>query len=347
LLVISTDANPLLLLIYQTFFDGDPFTGRFSIGGYDSRVSEGGPLEGDLLGKPSGLCALGHLKSEGDASITRGDFTQPTGENSNCASYTDYFRELLDLARAKYPDDGRITPSVLAAHQNNRKEYSIANNPNYFSPPFAGVAFTPAAHHFAFAMMANHSVENPEGIQTPENLMSWFSYTGDPQGDLTYKYGYERIPAPWYKRHPTQPWTLGDIVAAVGQQVAAYPKTSAVGGNTGQVNSFAGIDVGDLTGGAYTSITELSDPAKMGCFLSENIQAEAPSFASNVFQGPVQQQALAFIAGTLLPTLVSSFGTCNIVLNNPRAKPMSDYSATYPGLTAGLNDQSRALSPSP
>lgn len=182
---------------------------------------------------------------------------------------------------------------------------------------------------------------------SPEDLMSWFSYTGDPQGDLTYKYGYERIPGPvFYKRHPTQQWTLADIVAAVAQQAAAYPATSAVGGNTGKVNSFAGVDVGDLTGGAFNSYAELSDPANLGCFLSQNIQAEAPSFASNVLQGPAQQAALAFIGSTLVPGLVSGFGACNIILNK-KGQPMSTYTKTYPGLTAGLNDQSRADSPAP
>lgn len=252
---------------------------------------------------------------------------------------------MLDLAREKYPEDGRITPSILAAHQNNRKLHSIANNPNYFSPAFAGVAFTPAAHHFVFALMSNKSAEYPEGYLSPENLMSWFSYTGDPQGDLTYKYGYERIPAPFYKRHPLQEWTLADIVAAVAQQAAAYPDTTAVGGNTGKVNSFAGIDVGDLTGGVFTA-ADLTNPANLGCFLSQNIQAEAPSFASNILQGPAQQAALSFIASDLLPTLVSSFGDCNIVLNK-KAKTMSDYSSTYPGVTADLSDLSRADSPAP
>jgi hypothetical protein len=330
----------------SSFFDGDPLTGKWSIGGHDSRTAALGAVQESLLGQESGICGLGHLKSEGDASITRGDFSMPTGENSNCRSYTDYFQELLNLAREKYPEDGHITPSILAAHQNNRKLYSIANNPNYFSPPFAGVAFTPAAHHFVFALMANKSAENPEGYLTPENLMSWFSYSGDPQGALTYKYGYERIPAPFYKRHPTQQWTLADILAAVAQQVVAYPDTSAVGGNTGTVNSFAGINVGDLTGGAYNAITELSDPAKLGCFISQNIQAEAPSFASNILQGPAQQAALSFIASDLLPTLVSSFGECNEVLSM-KAKTMADYSATYPGITAGFNDSSKATSPAP
>ncbi|UZJ54596.1 hypothetical protein CBS101457_003916 [Exobasidium rhododendri] len=329
-----------------SFFDGDPVSGRWSIGGHDVRVATAGALQESLLGETSGICALGHLKSEGDASITRGDFSSPEAENSNCRSYTDYFQQLLDLARAKYPDDGHITPSILAAHQNNRKLHSIANNPNYFSPPFAGVAFTPAAHHFVFALMSNKSAENPEGYLSPENLMSWFSYSGDPQGALTYKYGYERIPAPFYKRHPLQEWTLADILAAVSQQIAAYPDTSGVGGNTGTVNSFSGIDIGDLTGGAYNAITDLSDPAKLGCFISQNIQAEAPSFASNILQGPDQQAALSFIASTLVPTLVSSFGDCNPVITM-KAKTMADYQSTYPGVTADLNDASKADSPAP
>jgi hypothetical protein len=244
------------------------------------------------------------------------------------------------------PGSGNITPKVLAAHQNARKEFSIANNPNYFSPAFAGVAFTPAAHHFVFALMATKSAEHPEGYMSPEDLMSWFSYTGDPNGDLTYKYGYERIPgASFYKRHPLQQWTLEDIVAAVAQQVAAYPKTSGVGGNTGKVNSFAGIDVGDLSGGAFTSFSQLSDPEKLGCFIQQNLNAESPSFASKLF-GPAQQAAIAFIGSTLSPALVKGFGECNVLLGK-KGKPMSAYSKTYPGLTAGLNDQSKLKSPAP
>lgn len=38
----------------------------------------------------------GHLKSEGDASITRGDYLAPS-DNDNCASYPKFFKQLLDL----------------------------------------------------------------------------------------------------------------------------------------------------------------------------------------------------------------------------------------------------------
>ncbi|KAF7983516.1 hypothetical protein HWV62_21058 [Athelia sp. TMB] len=65
---------------------------------------------------------------------------------------------------------------------------------------------------------------------------------------LDYTYGYERIPNNWYKHSPADPWTIVDILTAGAQQCLAYPNTCKVGGNTGNVSSFAGINVGDLTG---------------------------------------------------------------------------------------------------
>ena len=153
-----------------------------------------------------------------------------------------------------------------------RKLHSIKTNPNYFSPPFAGVAFTPAAHHFVYALMANHSAERPEGILTPADLMTFFSYTRSPSGALIYTPGHEKIPEDWYKRAVTDPWTLGDIVAAVAQQCSAFPSTCAVGGNTGTVNSFAGIDPGDVSGGLFNA-QAYRDPYKLGCFISFTIQS--------------------------------------------------------------------------
>lgn len=335
----------MILEALTSFFNGDPVSGKWSIGGYSPKVATLGPLQEGLLGKPAGICGLGHLRSEGDASITRGDFSQPTGNNNNCRSYPQYAKELMDLAREKYPEDGRITPSILAEHQHRRKLYSIANNPNYFSPPYAGVAFTPAAHHFVFALMANKSEEFPQGYLSPENFMSWFSYTGDPQGEITYTYGHERIPAPFYKRHPLFEWTFADILAALAQQIEAFPTTMAVGGNTGTVNSFSGVNIGDLTGGAVTAMKELTDPAKLSCFLSQAIQSSTPTFISNISPA-LQQQFLDASVGKLFPALTAAFGECNDFLSK-KGRAIESYNGTYPGATAELHDSSRELSPSP
>ena len=173
----------------------------------------------------------------------------------------------------------------LAEHQHNRNLHSIATNPNYFNPPFASIAFTPAAHHFVFALMANHTEERPLGILLPSDLLSSsgasiviileerkkkliFSfycsckYAAD-EKTLIYTPGvslicytaflipmtdfleqYEKIPDDWYKRAFND-----DIVIAVTQQCAAYPQTCQIGGNQGAVNTYAGIDPSDISGG--------------------------------------------------------------------------------------------------
>jgi hypothetical protein len=244
--------------------------------------------------------------------------------NSNCASYPKFFQELLDLAELR--NDGNINAPVLAEHQHNHKLYSIANNPNYFSPAFAGVAFTPAAHLFVFELMANHSAEHPRGLLTPQTLMDFFSYTRNAQGSLEYTYGHERIPENWYKRADDDAWTLPDILAGVASQCLAFPSPCKVGGNVNSMNSFAGVDLGDISGGVFNAAT-LTDPAKLGCFLSQNIQAEAPSFLEAIFSGSLLASALALIPTQLLPAL-APLGSCQ---NLPKGKSINQYGANFPG----------------
>ena len=48
--------------------------------------------------------------------------------------------------------------------------------------------------------MANNSAEFPEGLLTPQTLMSFFSYTYAADGKtLVYTYGHERIPRNWVR----------------------------------------------------------------------------------------------------------------------------------------------------
>lgn len=127
---------------------------------------------------------------------------------------------------------------------------------------------------------------------------------------------------------------MPDILTGVAQQCLAYPETCAVGGNTGTVNSFAGVQVGDISGGLFNS-EALTDPAKLGCFLSQNIQAEAPSFLSNVLQGPALQSVLNLLTSQLVPTLAKGFGACNGINvkggNGAKGVPLSKYGSKFPG----------------
>jgi hypothetical protein len=249
-------------------------------------------------------------------------------DNSNCQSYPKFAQELLDLATEM--TGGNITPQVLAQHQSNRKQHSIATNPNYFSPAYAGIAFTFGAHMFAYELLANHSAQYPRGFLTPEVFESFFSYTRDANNQLVFTYGHERIPDNWYRRADDDAWTLADILISTGQQCLSYPGNCQVGGNTGQVNSFSGVNLGDITGGLVNSATDLSDPQRMGCFIAQAIQADVPSFLGNVFNGALLTQVLGLVDTVLVPALqpLIDFGNCP---NLPKGKSVMQYGQTYPG----------------
>ncbi|KAG6220589.1 hypothetical protein E4U34_002753 [Claviceps purpurea] len=342
----------LALHLITNFFDGDPLTQKWSIG-YASHKVSGlgllaeklpglplnllgeavsrlplGQLDEGLLGLPTGICAYGHLKAESDSSVTRGDFLAPD-KNSNCASYPEFYNQLLELSNKRA--NGCITAPVLAEHQHNRKLHSIATNPNYFAPPVASLAFAPAAHTFVWALMANHSAEQPRGFLEHHVLDEFFSYKVQPDGSRKYSYGKERIPENWYRRSHKNPWTLVDLVSGVASQCLAYPSTCQIGGNTGTVNSFQGIDLGDISGGLIDVAEDLQDPTRLGCFLAQNIQAEVPSSLEKVFHGVVLDEVLALVDETLLPALSDLLRGCP---NLPPGKTMSQYASKYPGAAA-------------
>ncbi|CCE32967.1 hypothetical protein E4U09_004515 [Claviceps aff. purpurea] len=342
----------LALHLITNFFDGDPLTQKWSIGYASHKVSglgllaeklpglplnllgeavSGlplGQLDEGLLGLPTGICAYGHLKAESDSSVTRGDFLAPD-KNSNCASYPEFYNQLLELSNKRA--NGCITAPVLAEHQHNRKLHSIATNPNYFAPPVASLAFAPAAHTFVWALMANHSAEQPRGFLEHHVLDEFFSYKVQPDGSRKYSYGKERIPENWYRRSHKNPWTLVDLVSGVASQCLAYPSTCQIGGNTGTVNSFQGIDLGDISGGLINVAEDLQDPTRLGCFLAQSIQAEVPSSLEKVFHGVVLDEVLALVDETLLPALSDLLRGCP---NLPPGKTMSQYASKYPGAAA-------------
>jgi hypothetical protein len=309
------------------FFNGDPISGRWSIGPHDTRTSSLGPLDG-LLGNETGICAYGHLRTEADASITRGDWLAPD-MNSNCISYPTFMQELFDLSDQM--GNGQLTARVMAQHSSNRKKHSIATNPNYFAPVYPGVAFTFGAHMFANVLLSNHSAEQPRGFLNKDVFMQFFGYTRDSTGALHYTFGSERIPDNWYKRNDADPWTLVDILTSTAQQCASYPSNCQVGGNTGTVNSFSGVDLGDISGGFLNAAEDLQDPQRLGCFISQTIQADTPSFLANVFNGQLLGNSLDSLIKTKLLPALAGLGDCP---NLPPGKAQGEWDAPFPGARA-------------
>ena len=72
-----------------------------------------------------------------------------------------------------------------------------------------------------------------------------------------------------------------------------------MGGNTGTTNSFTGVDLGDITGGAYHT-QDLLDPTKFVCFFYQLSLAVVPDF--------LRSRALGSILGTALDLLQSKIG---------------------------------------
>jgi hypothetical protein len=157
------------------------------------------------------------------------------------------------------------TLDMAAAQSDYVTRWSILNNPYYFSAPFAGLV-APAAHNFVINFMSNRSAENPGGVLTRDTLKSFFAVTGDSPGNFVHNRGMEQIPFNWYKRPAADAYNIPEVLADVFVNNAMYPGIVRFGGNTGTVNSFAGVDLQNLTNGLF-NLDTLSEGNNGACFL--------------------------------------------------------------------------------
>jgi len=193
--------------------------------------------------------------------------------------------------------------SVLTPFRAARFQQSIENNPYFFNGPFSGVAVQPAAYTFIYRFMANKSAEHPEGVLNQDVLKSFFSITGT-SNNFKWTEGYEKIPDNWYKRaigdEYTIPFFLSDLLAAALE----YPQFLDIGGNTGKVNTFTGVDIKNLTGGVFNAGT-LTQGNNLECFIFQSLQQALP----DVLKGLVLNVADAMSPlSKILQPLVGSLG---------------------------------------
>ncbi|KAK5940554.1 hypothetical protein PMZ80_006970 [Knufia obscura] len=238
------------LSTYGAVISGDLTS--WSIGG-----PPGGSLLPGLLSQPQGISGS-HNKYETDGSPTRGDLYQ----------YGNDFLVQLSQFKALYEkqsgDNANYDLDVLTQFRAERIAQSKAEDPYFFSAPFAGVAVQPAAYTFIYRFMANKSAEYPEGILNQEVLKSFFSITGD-DGNLQYTPGNERIPDNWYKRAIGDEYTIPYYSTDLNVAALQHPEFLEIGGNTGTTNSFVGVDPSNVTGGVYNS-KNLLQGNNLACF---------------------------------------------------------------------------------
>ncbi|APA15984.1 hypothetical protein sscle_16g107540 [Sclerotinia sclerotiorum 1980 UF-70] len=257
------------LSIYGAVFDGDLTS--WSIGGppSSSLLSSVG-----LLGKPQGISGS-HNKYECDVSPARGDLYQYGNDYKLVMSQ---FEEMYALPLGPNGYD----LSVLTPFRATRFQQSIDNNPYFFNAPFSGIAVQPAAYTFVYRYMANKSSEYPEGYLNGDVLKSFYSVTGEP-GSFVWTEGHEKIPDNWYKRAIGDEYGLVPYVADIVAAGLQHFEFVSIGGNTGTVNSFTGVDIKNLTGGIY-DVTTLTQGNNAICFAFQFAQQAAPDILKGLFQ---------------------------------------------------------------
>ncbi|KAK2016858.1 oxidase [Colletotrichum eremochloae] len=263
-----------ILGVLGTVFVGNPLSVNpgFSIG--DVSRSSNNILDNlfGLLGTPRGLNGS-HNIIEGDASLTRADLYM-TGDASTMVM--DQFQALYDMSSG----EGDYTFDMFAERASVRFHESIATNPNFYYGPFTGMIARNAGYFFAYRMFANYSSENPvNGVYTKEILKSFFAVQGE-EGNFTYNRGWERIPENWY-RMPVD-YTLVQVNLDLVSLILKHPELGSIGGNMGEVNSFAGVDLGDLTGGVM-NLTKLLEGNNLLCFVFEVLKTVSPNSLSTIF----------------------------------------------------------------
>jgi hypothetical protein len=215
--------------------------------------------------------------------------------------------------------EGGLTHDKVASQAYYTAEYSIQNNPYYFSEPFSGLV-APDAHNFVVNFMSNHSAEVPGGVLDGETLKSFFAVTGEP-GNFVHNPGQERIPDNWYKRPTSQAMNTVDTNVDTVVNNGMYPGIIRFGGNTGTVNSFVGVDTGNLTNGVFNS-GDLLEGNNLSCFFLQATMAGLVDAAIPLLE-PLGQ-TLTFLSNNL--------GSQISGLNCPQLKEFNnEVFSQYPG----------------
>lgn len=111
--------------------------------------------------------------------------------------------------------------------------------------------------------------------------MSFFGVTEQDGGVMTYNHSWERILENWYRR-PIDYGLVGMNLDLV-RMIVEHPVRASIGGNMGKTNSFAGVDLGDVSGGLLHT-AELLEDNNLLCFAFELVKTVAPNSLSTLFK---------------------------------------------------------------
>ncbi|XP_044724545.1 peroxidase, family 2 domain-containing protein [Hirsutella rhossiliensis] len=236
----------------------------------------GAVVSGDLvglLGRPRGI-SFSHNKYEADCSPTRGDYFQYGGN-----AYKLQLSQFQELYDEPLGANGYDVPAMARFHV-KRFRQSKENNP-YFLHSSGALIVSSATFSFIYRFMGNKSADYPQGYLNQDVLKSFFAITGEP-GNFQYTQGHERIPDNWYKRAVGDEYNLVYFAKDLSDVLVAHPELIALGGNLGQVNTFAGVDIGNLTGGVYNA-QNLAQGNNAACLGFQLIQLLTPDIVKGLY----------------------------------------------------------------
>ncbi|KAJ7676693.1 hypothetical protein DFH06DRAFT_1317307 [Mycena polygramma] len=238
----------------------------------DFPFSIAGPTNSGVLG---GI--LGGLGIVGDdSSVARGDYYQFNGDNYHVQ--LPYFQGLYNLQPVGPSSDYNL--GIIQQHRVNRVRQSVAQNPYFFYGPVQ-MLISCLAHNFVPALMSNHSAEHPNGYLTGDVLKSIYSINTSANGTLTYTPGHERIPHNWYRRPFLDEYTAVHVIPDFLAMWLRFPETLLIGGNINGVNTYAPIDIHNLTGGVYNAAM-LLEGDNAACFAYQALQILVPDALSGL-----------------------------------------------------------------
>jgi len=303
----------IFLAVLSIGIAGDPVAGTWSIGGeYPTTLG---------LFRATGIAGT-HNQYESDASIVRGD-AYLNGGNVGVFQMRSW-ENFYNMAEEYTLDDA-------AAQSDYVTRWSILNNPYYFSAPFAGLV-APAAHDFVINFMSNHTAEQPGGVLNRDVLKQFFAVTGEP-GSFVHNRGQERIPENWYRRSLANAYNIPEVINDVLVNNAMYPGIVRFGGNTGTVDSFAGVDVTDISGGAF-NLASLAEGNNGACFFLQASQQAVPDALDPVLGAA--GSALSFVTKNLAP-IQAKLGCPQLSQFN------SAFFSQFPGASYKANGQKNAF----
>lgn len=189
----------------------------------------------------------------------------------------DQFQELYDQPLGEKGYD----LTTLTAFRHKRHQQSVHRNPYFFNGPFTGVLVQPAGYSFIYRFMGNKSEEHPDGYLDGETLKSFFSISGE-SGNFNYAEGNERIPENWYKRAIGDEYSISFLTTDTLAAALMHPEFLSVGGNTGKVDTFTGVDLTQLTKGVFDSAT-LLEGNNAFCFAFQFAQQASPDILKGLF----------------------------------------------------------------